>query len=73
VRAVRPIEAGEEVTMAYVDPTLPYHARQQALQDHFFFACRCPQCRPPPLALRYSSPLPRLMPRQLLRPQSIGL
>lgn len=52
VRAVRPIEAGEEVTVAYVDPTLPYHARQQALQDHFFFACRCLQCRPPPLALR---------------------
>jgi len=56
VRAVRPIEAGEEITFAYVDPTRPYHERQQDLQESFLFSCLCPQCRPVPQPLRSRCP-----------------
>ena len=40
VRSLRPIEVGEEVTMAYADPTVPLLMRREALSK-WFFSCAC--------------------------------
>lgn len=41
--ATQDIPAGEEVTISYVDESLPYELRQEALQDYGFLCC-CPLC-----------------------------
>ena len=43
IAAKQHIAAGEEVTISYIDETLPYSERQEALQD-YGFQCRCPLC-----------------------------
>jgi hypothetical protein len=43
VLAKRAIPAGEEVTLSYIDESLPYHERQAALAD-YGFACACEKC-----------------------------
>lgn len=42
--AVRPIEAGEEITITYLDPLAPRADRQERAQSHWGFACTCPHC-----------------------------
>ena len=42
--AVRPIEAGEEITITYLDPLAPHADRQERAQSHWGFACTCPHC-----------------------------
>ena len=42
--ATRNIAAGQEVTISYIDETLPYRERQEALQD-YGFQCTCPLCQ----------------------------
>lgn len=46
VRATKHIQAGEEILVHYVDPTLPYDARKKALADPARgpFTCDCPLC-----------------------------
>ncbi|GAB4859468.1 Histone-lysine N-methyltransferase atxr2 [Ancistrocladus abbreviatus] len=41
--ALRPIQAGEEVTISYIDEELPYEERQALLAD-YGFRCKCPKC-----------------------------
>ena len=41
--AVQDILAGDEVTISYIDESLPYGERQEALQDYGFVCC-CPLC-----------------------------
>ena len=41
VRSIRPITAGEEITICYVDPTLILTARKAFLQREYFFDCSC--------------------------------
>lgn len=42
--ATQDIPAGDEVTISYVDESLPYEQRQEALQDYGFLCC-CPLCQ----------------------------
>ena len=36
--------AGDEITISYIDESLPYEERQEALQD-YGFVCHCPLCQ----------------------------
>ena len=42
--ATQDIHVGEEVTISYVDESLSYKQRQEALQDYGFLCC-CPLCQ----------------------------
>ncbi|KLO16793.1 hypothetical protein SCHPADRAFT_937655 [Schizopora paradoxa] len=44
VRALRDIKDGEEITVPYFDPALPYQRRQEICQFSYGFVCRCPLC-----------------------------
>ncbi|CZR66864.1 uncharacterized protein PAC_16765 [Phialocephala subalpina] len=44
-RSSRPIAAGEEITINYVDPSYDYSFRQKRLKPQYFFACQCERCR----------------------------
>lgn len=44
MRARRDIHPGEELTIAYVDPALPLHARRRALAPWAFGKCMCERC-----------------------------
>jgi hypothetical protein len=41
---VRPVQAGEELFISYIDETRPWRQRQQQLQEGYRFTCRCTQC-----------------------------
>lgn len=42
--AVRPIKAGEEITITYLDPLAPRADRQERAQSHWGFGCTCSYC-----------------------------
>lgn len=42
--ATQDIPDGDEVTISYIDESLPYEQRQEALQDYGFVCC-CPVCQ----------------------------
>lgn len=42
--SVRPIEAGEELLISYIDEELPYEERQAQLKKFYNFECKCPKC-----------------------------
>ena len=44
VRALKPVKAGEEVFISYVDSSAPYGVRQAELKDQYFFTCQCKKC-----------------------------
>lgn len=44
LRAMKPIESGEEITQTYIDVALPRRERHQRLQQKYHFTCRCPRC-----------------------------
>ncbi|KAI0430333.1 hypothetical protein F5Y09DRAFT_230716 [Xylaria sp. FL1042] len=44
IRALRKIKAGEEIFVSYTDPTNPFGVRQAALQEYYYFTCRCTKC-----------------------------
>ncbi|EDR29210.1 set and mynd domain containing protein, putative [Entamoeba dispar SAW760] len=39
-----PISPGDELTISYIDNTLPYSQRQSLLYDSYHFYCHCPKC-----------------------------
>lgn len=43
IHAIRPIQAGEEITIAY-DEYLSYNSRRKHLKDSFGFDCECRHC-----------------------------
>ena len=45
VRSMRPIPPTEECTISYIDATVTTAARQQALQEGYYFTCACPLCQ----------------------------
>ncbi|EIW59441.1 SET domain-containing protein [Trametes versicolor FP-101664 SS1] len=45
VVALRDIAEGEEITIPYLDPALPYQTRQEALEVNYSFNCDCRLCR----------------------------
>ncbi|CAE7658055.1 SET5, partial [Symbiodinium pilosum] len=40
----RDLEAGEPLTLAYVEPDWPGNERRHQLSSHWFFDCDCPRC-----------------------------
>ncbi|KAJ2890332.1 hypothetical protein IWW38_004193, partial [Coemansia aciculifera] len=44
IQTLRPIAAGEEMTITYVNPRDGIGERQQALRDWYMFDCRCERC-----------------------------
>ncbi|OCH91201.1 SET domain-containing protein [Obba rivulosa] len=44
VIALYAIQEGEEITIPYLDPALPYATRREALQANYGFVCICPLC-----------------------------
>ncbi|ORY59243.1 uncharacterized protein BCR38DRAFT_351933 [Pseudomassariella vexata] len=44
IHAVRPIAAGEEITISYVDPILPREVRRKRLETSWHFPCSCSLC-----------------------------
>ncbi|TDL22238.1 SET domain-containing protein [Rickenella mellea] len=44
VRPLRVINEGEEITIPYIDPALPFHRRRQILELSYGFSCRCSSC-----------------------------
>ena len=44
LKSVRPIAAGEEITIAYILPYLSYHRRRDVLLKDFGFHCICASC-----------------------------
>lgn len=42
--ALRHIGPGEELTIPYLDPALPFDIRQRALQESYGFTCNCTLC-----------------------------
>jgi len=49
--ALRNIEIGEEVLIAYIDTTLPMAQRQKALEETYNFTCQCSMCTPTTIVL----------------------
>ncbi|KAH7030762.1 uncharacterized protein B0I36DRAFT_348951 [Microdochium trichocladiopsis] len=45
IRALKPIKAGDEVLVHYVDISNPFGVRQLDLKDGYYFHCRCPKCK----------------------------
>ncbi|KAI8952396.1 hypothetical protein F4801DRAFT_229674 [Xylaria longipes] len=45
IRALRPIKAGEEVFIKYVEVTNPFSVRQAELKENYLFTCRCTKCQ----------------------------
>ncbi|KAG6440086.1 SET domain family protein [Babesia bovis T2Bo] len=44
VQLLRPVSAGEQATISYVDATLPLEKRRRELWDNYLFICRCQRC-----------------------------
>src|SRR5271156_6214213 len=42
---LRPIAKDEEITISYIDATMPFHRRQNELKQRYFFECCCPLCQ----------------------------
>ncbi|KAG7375448.1 SET and MYND domain-containing protein 3 [Phytophthora boehmeriae] len=45
VRTVRDVEAGEELTVSYIELLQPTHARREELKNSYFFECACARCQ----------------------------
>lgn len=43
-RSLRPVKEDEEVTISYIETTLPYRRRQKELKERYYFTCRCSKC-----------------------------
>ena len=44
VRAIRPIKAGDELFISYIDESGKSDARKQTLKDQYYFDCSCKMC-----------------------------
>lgn len=45
LRALKPIEKGEEILLKYVDVTNPFSVRQEELKKSYYFNCQCAKCK----------------------------
>lgn len=44
VKAVKPIQKGEQIFISYIDTTTPHKVRRNELSERYFFQCLCPKC-----------------------------
>jgi hypothetical protein len=68
VYALRPISAGEEIVVTYIELEQPYAARQEELRQKYSFDCTCSICTLPEGERRRSD-----VRRDLLRTMSIDI
>ncbi|KAH7367782.1 hypothetical protein B0T11DRAFT_213042, partial [Plectosphaerella cucumerina] len=54
VHAIRPIGAGEEITITYTAADLSFSTRQEYFKSSFGFDCKCPLCDLPEEAIKAS-------------------
>ena len=47
LRPLRKLKKGEEITINYIDITLPTRMRQKLLRETYYFDCQCDRCRKP--------------------------
>lgn len=45
LRALTDILKGDEITITYIDPSYPFHRRQDLLKHRYFFTCACQKCQ----------------------------
>ncbi|KAI0460533.1 SET domain-containing protein [Xylaria acuta] len=45
IRALKPIKAGEEILIKYVEVTNPFSVRQAELEEKYHFSCQCTKCK----------------------------
>ncbi|KAI0540839.1 hypothetical protein GGR58DRAFT_511335 [Xylaria digitata] len=45
IRALKKINAGEEIFVTYIDTTNPFGVRQAELKENYFFTCQCAKCK----------------------------
>lgn len=45
IHALKPIKAGEELRITYIDATTDVSRRRSELKERYFFDCDCPACR----------------------------
>ncbi|KAF8601577.1 hypothetical protein BDV93DRAFT_524753 [Ceratobasidium sp. AG-I] len=62
VVALRNIKPGEELTISYVDQSLPRALRRSMMREQYMFTCECPMCHNPYVDLEASAD-----PRRALR------
>ena len=64
VHALEEISRGAEITVSYIDATLPTPDRKSELSSQYFFTCSCPLCGAGPNAITDAlMPLPTPAPR----------
>ncbi|KAI8149895.1 hypothetical protein BJV82DRAFT_707680 [Fennellomyces sp. T-0311] len=44
IRTIRPVSAGDPLTISYIDASLPVSARRQKLREDYYFDCQCDRC-----------------------------
>ncbi len=44
IRAIKPIKAGDEINITYIEVGDSTEKRRRELKEHFFFDCECPRC-----------------------------
>jgi hypothetical protein len=54
IHALRDIEAGQEITISYLNTTPEHSERQRILKDTFKFQCKCELCSLPPGQRKHS-------------------
>ncbi|KAB8233323.1 S-adenosylmethionine-dependent methyltransferase [Aspergillus alliaceus] len=56
IKAIRPIQKGEQIFISYIDTTNPVHIRRNQLRERFYFDCECPKCQQDHLSKPDDSP-----------------
>ena len=44
IRALKPLQKGDEIFQAYIDYTVPFEQRQKELRNRYHFTCQCSKC-----------------------------
>ncbi|KAI8628738.1 SET domain-containing protein [Xylariaceae sp. FL1651] len=45
IRALKPLKAGEEILLKYIEVTNPFSVRQADLKETYLFTCQCSKCK----------------------------
>jgi SET and MYND domain-containing protein len=45
VVAIRPVAAGDELLISYIDEDMDWSSRQKRLKEKYMFECDCPKCK----------------------------
>ncbi|KAE8351068.1 hypothetical protein BDV28DRAFT_26460 [Aspergillus coremiiformis] len=45
IKAIRPIQPGEQIFISYIDTTNPVKLRRKELHERYYFNCQCSKCK----------------------------